>query len=104
MTGEGSWGNSRLDYQKEAGTLKIFREKAGDGFSNRIKFSNSLGCGMSTMSAQQIKSNQKLKIRGKAHKKDSVLIYHPFTTYKSEDDRNFLNAMVYPGAIIKPIV
>lgn len=78
MTSEGSWINRRLDSQREAGALKIIRNEARAGFLNRIKLGGLLACGMSIMSAQQMNSSQKLRIRGKAHQKDSVVFYHPF--------------------------
>lgn len=73
------------------------------GFWNRIKFGDSLDCGMSTRSAQQTNSNQRLKIKGNTHHKDGVAINYPFRAQKSEDARNALNVLVHAEDILKSL-
>lgn len=70
------------------------------GFWNRIKLGNSLDRGMSIISAQQMNSNQRLRIKGNTHHKDCVAVNHPFTTQKSEDARNALNVLVYTNVLV----
>lgn len=74
------------------------------GFWNRTKLGNSLDCGMSIISAKQMNSNQRLRIKGNTYHKDCVAVNNPFTTQKSEDARNGLNVLVYAEDIIKAMV